>query len=195
MKKIAFENRSAQAEAHRQFEAGAPVINAVISEWNTLDVGTITDEILNDLLRGYDTPKIVKASLRDSLRPEDLKLSGRLISRERMAELMTPPDLSALQEAVEVAAVHTEAFTLGSVQNGKFQIDKKKVEEMKRSNQVLTDDTKTLSAVQQIIGGLQVLLDTGKIDKGMMRWLVKARLIDAFQADGLQPHRSLFIQN
>ncbi|NCU33227.1 MAG: hypothetical protein EOM23_09930, partial [Candidatus Moranbacteria bacterium] len=64
MKKvIAFENRSAQAEAHRQFEAGKDSINHVIAQWNKLDAGQIDDRILNDLLRGVDVAGIVKNGL------------------------------------------------------------------------------------------------------------------------------------
>lgn len=196
MSKIAFENRSAQAEAKRQFEAGKDSINGVINQWNLLDVGQLNDELLNELIRSTDVGSIVKRGLIASFQESDLKIAGRQVTRETMAGMIQPFDLTGLQAAVAEAASHFGVFDVGSMIGGKFQLDPAKAEDLKRRHTVMTDDNKTLNAVNGIIDNLKILFDSGKlIPEHTLHHLVKAKIVDYYPADGIQPARSLFIKN
>lgn len=194
--KTAFENKHQQNEALRAFEAGAPAINKVIEQWNLLDVGQIDDQLLNELTRTNDVGAIVRRGLMASFQESDLRIAGRQVTRETMAEIVAPMDLTGLSMAVAEAGVHFFAFEAGSIIKGKFQLDPAKVEELKKRYSVMTNDLKTLEAAQQIIKSLQVLFDSGKRHPDhTLHHLFKAGIIDDFITDGLQPNRSLFTQN
>jgi len=182
----------------KRFERGQESINAVIEAWNKLNVGPLDTAKLEEVVRGHNLPTIVKNSLMQTFKEADLMMAGRPITREKMAEITAPLDLIELQQAIKVAEnTSFGVFTVGGINSkGVFAIDPTKVADFKKRNQVLTEDSETLSAVHQIIESLKILYANGKLDPDRVNhWLVSAKILDNFFSDGMQPNRGLFVSH
>jgi len=191
-REVVFKNVKEVSDQLAKFKASKPLVDAVLTEWSKLKLDPIDLQELTGLLRGDDIQKIVKQSIIEHLKPEDLLLAGRTVSKETMGSLLVPPDVTDLEAAVNEASVHFPPLGLCEIVGNKLELSKTKVEELEQANVLFTSDTEMLEQVKSIIAGVKYLIDRNLVPKGIVSDLIRWHVVDKHVLDDLQPSRILF---